>query len=265
VIAAEIAADISARLGDIEREHRVRIPIAVESGSRAWGFPSPDSDYDCRFIYVPRVDDALSLFQRRDVIETPLTPVFDVNGWELRKAFKLMLKGNAVLLEWLMSPITYIGNADFRSELLAFGAKVYTREVLVHHYLSLLGGQRARYFSTPEHVPLKKMFYALRSTLALRVLRLEPDDLIIPMQIQQLAAKAQLDLDVQIQLNDLIAQKATTGELGDGPLPQAFARLMDEEAGAASKLGRRPDVPSPEFRAVADELYRALLDRFTPT
>src|SRR5579862_9277778 len=100
-------AKIDARLAATQREHVVAIPLAIESGSRAWGFPSPDSDYDCRFIFVRSIDDYLSLFASRDVIETPLTDDLDVNGWDIVKALKLLLKGNAVVIEWLTSPIIY--------------------------------------------------------------------------------------------------------------------------------------------------------------
>src|SRR6187399_351008 len=99
-----VVAEIDARLAAVERDEQVRIPIAIESGSRAWGFPSPDSDYDCRFVYVRRPDAYLSPWVPRDVIETPLVGDLDVNGWDLGKALKLMLKGNAVILEWLRSP-----------------------------------------------------------------------------------------------------------------------------------------------------------------
>src|SRR3712207_5563631 len=94
-----IVATIDGRLDLIERSHRVRLPLAIESGSRAWGFPSPDSDYDCRFIFVRCEEDYLSLRPKRDVIETPLEGELDVNGWDLAKALRLMLKGNAVVLE----------------------------------------------------------------------------------------------------------------------------------------------------------------------
>ncbi len=97
--------------------------LAIESGSRAWGFPSPDSDYDCRFIYVRRRDDYLTLYPPRDVIEFPLEGELDINGWDLGKALRLLLKGNAVVIEWLTSPYAYAGDASFRDEALAL-AKV---------------------------------------------------------------------------------------------------------------------------------------------
>jgi len=92
-----VVAEIDARLGSLG----VAIPWAIESGSRAWGFPSPDSDYDCRFIFVRSASDYLSLWPKRDVIETPLDEIFDVNGWDLIKAVRLLVQGNAVVAEWL--------------------------------------------------------------------------------------------------------------------------------------------------------------------
>ncbi len=109
----QIVSEIDARLNGICAEHNVTIPLAIESGSRAWGFPSPDSDYDCRFVFIRPREDYLTLFPPRDVIETPLTPILDVNGWDIGKAIKLMLNGNAVILEWLMSPLTYRSNDHF--------------------------------------------------------------------------------------------------------------------------------------------------------
>lgn len=79
----------------------MRFLIAVESGSRAWGFPSPDSDYDIRFIHIHPRDWYLSLQPGRDVIERPIIDNIDLNGWDLRKALGLLLKSNAVVSEWL--------------------------------------------------------------------------------------------------------------------------------------------------------------------
>jgi len=103
---------IMSELRSIETREDVRILFAIESGSRAWGFASPDSDFDVRFVYVRRQDWYLSLTPGRDVIELPLVGDDDINGWDIRKALNLALKPNPVLLEWLSSPVQYIWDAD---------------------------------------------------------------------------------------------------------------------------------------------------------
>ena len=122
-----VVAAIDARLASVAVEHGVRIPWAIESGSRAWGFASPDSDYDCRFFFVrPRASYA-SLWPARDVIETPLDGLLDVNGWDVAKAVRLATAGNATVGEWLRSPHVYDGDAAFRDALLDLVAR--TREL----------------------------------------------------------------------------------------------------------------------------------------
>jgi predicted nucleotidyltransferase len=85
----------------------VVVLLAVESGSRAWGFSSKDSDYDARFIYLRRPEAYLSIRAPRDVIERRIVDEVDVNGWDLRKALGLLMKSNPPLLEWLQCPIIY--------------------------------------------------------------------------------------------------------------------------------------------------------------
>src|SRR5690349_14763485 len=92
-------------LNKIENEFRVRILYACESGSRAWGFPSPDSDFDVRFIYVHDRDWYLSLSEDRDTIEKNLPGDLDIGGWDIRKTLRLISKSNVIPLEWLQSPI----------------------------------------------------------------------------------------------------------------------------------------------------------------
>ena len=106
-IESAVREEIGSVLCDLERDHGVKILLAVESGSRAWGFPSPDSDYDVRFVYVHAMDWYLSIEPGRDVIELPIDKTLDVSGWDLRKALHLLTKSNPALLEWLESPIIY--------------------------------------------------------------------------------------------------------------------------------------------------------------
>ena len=114
-------------LAQVEAERNVRVLFACESGSRAWGFASRDSDYDVRFLYVHRRDWYLSVEDRRDVIEQPLADDLDVSGWELRKALRLLRKSNPPLLEWLKSPVVYRHDPVFAAEFGALAAEFYCR------------------------------------------------------------------------------------------------------------------------------------------
>lgn len=220
---------IQTRLDNIIREEGVVIPLAVESGSRAWGFPSPDSDYDCRFLYLRRPDDYLTPWRKRDVIETPLDQIFDVNGWDLGKALQLILKGNAVVIEWLMSPIDYRRDAKFAGELLELAAEVVDRERVIYHYLHLGERQRRTYFGDGRNVRRKKMFYALRPAAVLRWLRLHPEQSIAPMNFQRLMQECDLPHAVVGVIDALLAEKAKSNEMGAGRLDPSLAAFIDSE------------------------------------
>jgi uncharacterized protein len=252
-----VVATIDARLAEIAERERVDLLLAVESGSRAWGFPSPDSDYDCRFIYVRRPDDYLTLFPPRDVIELPADTVLDVNGWDLAKALRLMIKGNAVVIEWLTAPFVYRGNAAFRDDMLALAQRTARRAAIARHYLHLGERQRRTYFADAHAVPIKKMFYALRPAVALRWLRLHPDQAVAPMHFPTLTAQSDLPPDVIAIVADLLARKAATSELGTGPLPDPVGRLIDAEFDMAREFwldeAWRPDAAT---LALANELFR---------
>lgn len=103
----DIQKEIREKLREIEEKEQVFILLAVESGSRAWGIASPDSDYDVRFIYVRKPEDYLRLDPVKDVIEWHLDEVLDINGWDLKKALIQFQRGNAALFEWAQSPIVY--------------------------------------------------------------------------------------------------------------------------------------------------------------
>ena len=127
LIAPDVLDEIQQRLDLIVAEEDVRLLFAVESGSRAWGFPSPDSDYDVRFVYARHITDYLRLEDRRDVIERPIVDEIDLNGWDIKKALQLMLKSNAVISEWLQSPIVYRAEPSVVDDLIAI--KVSTPEL----------------------------------------------------------------------------------------------------------------------------------------
>ena len=258
---ATVAA-IEARLDKACAEHGVRIPWAIESGSRAWGFPSPDSDFDCRFIYVRPFHQHLSPWLRRDVMETPLERELDVNGWDLGKALKLLLKGNAVVIEWLRSPIVYRGQAWFRDGLLRFAERFVSRGLVARHYLHLGERQRRAYFADENQVPLKKIFYALRPAAALRWLRLHPDAAVAPMHFPTLMAECEPSPALAGLVTELVARKAVTRELGAEPLPTIVSAFIDQEFDAARTcFADATPAPSEDARAEAEAIYQDFVRR----
>ena len=258
-------AGIDAALSTIETGHRVAIGLAIESGSRAWGFPSPDSDYDCRFLFVRRAEDYLSPWHRRDVIELPLEDELDINGWDLGKALKLLLKGNAVVIEWLTSPIVYRGDPALREEMLALAERFANRTGIARHYLHLGEKQRRTYFADGKPVRLKKAFYALRPAAALRWLRRHPEAVVAPMHFPTLMAECEPPREVATLVADLILRKAETRELGEAPLPPAIVTFVDEEfASARDLLPAKSPRLDPAAREAAETLFRAAVTRLGP-
>jgi predicted nucleotidyltransferase len=253
---------VSATLKAIRRYHGVSIPLAIESGSRAWGFPSPDSDYDCRFIFVRPAAHYLSPWQRRDVIEMPLAEDLDVNGWELGKALKLLLKGNAVIIEWMTSPIAYCVDKEFRQEFLDLARATADRTLIARHYLHLGERQRRAYFQDEKDIPLKKIFYALRPAAALRWLRLHPNEAIAPMHFPTLLNECDPPAEIEETVAALLAKKAITRELGVGPLPKAIGAFIDWafELARAALPAERHSIAE-EFKVQAEAFFRSTVLR----
>jgi predicted nucleotidyltransferase len=155
---------IKFKLKELEDLHTIRIVFACESGSRAWGFPSPDSDYDVRFIYLHSKDWYLSIYEEKDVLEIPVNKELDISGWELRKAFRLLAKRNSILFEWLQSPIAYVIDKEFLKEFSHVAHTCFSPMSGMHHYLS----SAKKYYEEclSDQVKLKKYLYCLRCTLA---------------------------------------------------------------------------------------------------
>lgn len=165
-IADGIAERVKEKLAAIEAKHNVRIIYACESGSRAWGFASPDSDYDVRFIYVRPAMDYVGVSLPRDVIEEKIDDELDINGWDLIKATKMLYSGNPTLLEWLSSPIVYqMDGNGIKLRNFAFSFGRFRPEAAWHHYFAMGYNSLREHFSATEISP-KKYFYAIRAALA---------------------------------------------------------------------------------------------------
>ncbi|MCF2857787.1 nucleotidyltransferase domain-containing protein [Pseudoalteromonas sp. SMS1] len=161
--------EIMTRIKQAEQEHNVKVLYAIESGSRSWGFASPNSDYDVRFIYVHPKDWYLSVMleDKRDVIEYPIVDEIDINGWDLRKALKLLKASNPAVGEWLNSPIVYHNDENFKSQAQALYARYYKAERGLYHYVNMAKSNYRGYLKQ-DKVPLKKYLYVLRALCAAR-------------------------------------------------------------------------------------------------
>lgn len=165
----DIEHEIRQKLQDIEAAEQVTILYAVESGSRAWGFASPDSDYDVRFIYVRPMEQYLMLNEARDVIEWQLDDVLDINGWDLKKALKQFHRSNATLFEWSNSPIVYKTTALWE-QVYETAEAYFSVKAAAYHYYGTANSTYHQYLQE-DIVNYKKYFYALRPLLAGQYIR----------------------------------------------------------------------------------------------
>ena len=235
-----------------------RVLFAVESGSRAWGFASADSDFDVRFVYARPRDWYLSidLESQPDTVERMLPGDIDLSGWDVRKALGLFAKSNPPLLEWLDSPITYADDGVFRRELKALLPAVYSPAACQHHYTRMARRTLLAYLGHPT-VKRKKYLYVLRPLLAARWIEqgrgpvpMRMADLFVTLGPDQAAVRAAIDT--------LVAEKVGGTELGAGPPDPVLEGFVHPEyvrlaAVAAAMPQRQPD------RAAVDELFRRTL------
>lgn len=172
------------------------------------------------------------------------------------------MKGNAVVIEWLMSPIVYDGDARFREELTDFAHRWSSRVGVMRHYLHLGERQRRTDFADGKDVRLKKLFYALRPAAALRWLRLHEGQAVAPMHFMTLMEESDPPAGVLATAHELIRLKAKTRELGSGPLPPEIEAFVDGEfAAARAVLPERTPRLSPEAKTEAEALFRSTLSR----
>ena len=237
----------------IEREERVRVLLAVESGSRAWGFASPDSDYDVRFIYVHEQDWYLSVFESRDVIERMLEGDLDVSGWELRKTLRLFSKCNVALNEWLGSPITYLEVGGFREQLLHLMPRYFNPIAVMHHYRSMAETALQANYSDGQ-IGIKKLFYVLRPLFACRWIehtRRQP-----PTEFAQLCDAAWVSDDERRWISGLLTAKAHAAEAMLIPLPQAQAAAIMEQLERYQNANEFLAAPEKASKQELDEMLR---------
>ena len=224
---SEIFSRVRDALARVEAAHDVRVLFACESGSRAWGFASRDSDYDVRFLYVHRRDWYLSVDDRRDVVELPLAADLDVSGWELRKALRLLRKSNPPLLEWLRSPMVYRHDPAFAAQFGALANAFYSPQRCFTHYLHMARGNWRDYLLGREQVSLKKYLYVFRPLLGCRWIERGRGP--VPMEFDRLVAGTLEASDVRAALDDLVARKQAGDELAVASPVVALSRFVEDE------------------------------------
>lgn len=232
----------------VAAQYDVRILFACESGSRGWGFASPDSDYDVRFIYVHRPEWYLRVLPERDVIELPIDDVLDVGGWDVRKTLGLVRKGNATPTEWLDSPVVYREDGVFARRLRDALQFTCQPQHAFHHYLHMALSNWARCRGR-QRVHLKRYFYVLRPLLA--ALWIEREGAWPPMPFHKLFEALVTDSAVHEAVDALLERKRHAAEVREGePIPAIDAWI---EVQLPRLAAYHPAAPVPDF-SVLDRL-----------
>jgi uncharacterized protein len=262
-ISQVVCDEVNRRLNEVEAANSVKVLLAVESGSRAWGFASTDSDYDVRFIYLSPAEWYVSvdLEEKRDVIETPIEGVWDVNGWDLRKALRLYRKSNPPLLEWLHSPIVYrekFGAAQKMRDLLP---TFYSPRACMYHYLHMARGNHRGYLQS-DTVKTKKYFYVLRPLLGCRWI--EKDIGSVPMEFERLVEGTDVPAAVRSEIDALLEKKRSAEELASGPRNEVLSRFIEAEFQRHSESGLAREKPQSELSQLNTIFREALKEAWNP-
>ncbi|NHC40144.1 nucleotidyltransferase domain-containing protein [Bacillus sp. MM2020_1] len=241
----------------IEEQFDVKICLAVESGSRAWGFPSKDSDYDVRFIYIHKKDWYLSIDQKRDVIELPINNLLDINGWELRKALKLFRKSNPPLMEWLHSGIVYYQAFSLADKLKTIQNQVFLPQSALYHYLNMAKGNFRDYLRG-DHVKIKKYFYVLRPVLA--CIWIERYNSVPPIEFQTLVEELLEQGQLKEEIHTLLERKISGEELDLEPKVTVINDFLEKEINRLEEYTKTLKVSKEDMTPLLDDLFREVLD-----
>ncbi len=248
---------IQQQIKTIENEYTVKILYACESGSRAWGFASKDSDWDIRFLYLhpPSWYLSVDLETKRDVIELPIANDLDFSGWDLRKALKLFYKSNPPLIEWLYSPIVYRDQADLAGRMRSMLPQFYSPRSCFYHYLHM-AKRNYREFLKGDTVWLKKYLYVLRPVLALQWM--EQSTKPVPVRFDDLLDTILPTGPTRQAIDQLLVMKKQGMEAKHGPAIPAINAFLDSELlRLESKVGGQ--VKTQSSIAPLNDFFREML------
>lgn len=258
----DIEREIRENLDQIEKTYSVRILLAVESGSRAWGFASPDSDYDVRFVYMQKPREYLRIDPARDVIEWKLDQVLDISGWDLKKALYAIGKGNPNVMEWTASPIVYRKAPEW-DRISEIRDHCFLEKAALHHYCGTARHTLNAYL-TGEKVKYKKYFYALRPLLCCRwILRFHEAP---PVEFRRLLAlfgdkEEELTPSLYSAVEELLLRKAVTEEKDlNSKMPEIQSFIEKECARLKEILKTMPDDPGNDMKELNECFYSLLME-----
>lgn len=240
----------------IEQEKNIKVLFACETGSRAWGFPSPDSDYDVRMIYKHERNWYLTISEKKDTIETMLNDGdLDITGWDIRKCLRLLWKSNAALLERLQSPIVYCEEPGFLELMRPVAEACFSPISTIYHYLHL-GKNSFHDVRDEEEVKLKKLFYALRSAFACKWIL--DRGTIPPIVFQTMLHGLDIDPALVKRIEELIELKSEKNESYIHPKEPLLNEFITEQLlraeNESNSLKSRPDK-----KIDLDELFLKIL------
>lgn len=248
--------EIINRLAQIETDFDVKILYAIESGSRAWGFESTDSDYDIRFFYIHRPEWYLSIEEKRDVIELPINDILDISGWEIKKALKLFQKSNATLLEWMRSPILYMQETSFIEDLRKIELDYFSPKAAIYNYLNSAKRNTKRYLKH-EEVMIKKYFYSLRPLLC--CIWIEEKKTPPPMEFSTLLDHYNGSADFKSEIKSLLVRKMSGEEMDLEPRNRVLDEfILDRSSYFEQSVSTLDELPAPSVNKL-DELFRKML------
>jgi predicted nucleotidyltransferase len=248
--------DILALLQAVAGKYQVSIRYACESGSRAWGFPSPDSDFDIRFIYLHQRDWYLAVNEGDDNIRVMPNELLDGSGWDFRKFLRLMHASNASVFEWLNSPIVYFEDQVFVDALRELAAGYFQPKKVMHHYLGIATSMLEKEFQT-DLVKIKKYFYVLRPVLS--ACWIAEHGTPPPIDFYELLPLVQGNLPVHQAIQTLLKQKETALEGQQVPRVAVLDEFVAAEKERCETVARSMEKRPVTWDAIND-FYRKTLN-----
>lgn len=252
--------EIKKELNRLESELEIKILYAVESGSRAWGFPSTNSDWDVRFIYVHSKDWYLSIDDKKDSYVKILPNDIDLSGWELKKTLKLFRKSNPPFMEWLDSPIVYKESYSTISKLREISENYFNPKSCMYHYLSMAEGNFREYLKG-DKVRIKKYFYVLRPVLACKWIQRTNE--MAPMEFDLMVESEIHDTEVKKEVQNLLVRKKSGEELDWEPKIDSIDQFLEEQIVYYNEYLKNFDYQKYPDTELLNNIFRETLDEIS--